>query len=95
MKKLPCQKAPCANCPFRKDTLKGWLSHRIDEIVKAESFVCHKNKQLQCAGHMILLKEENRFYQLAKRLFGSTFDLKNQDTVFESKDDCIAHHTGD
>lgn len=36
--KVPCTKKPCANCPFRKDTLKGWLEHRIEEIVEADSF---------------------------------------------------------
>ena len=62
-------KKPCSQCPFRKDTMKGWLgSDRIAEILKADSFVCHKKTELQCAGHMLLKKQENTFIQIAERL---------------------------
>jgi len=89
---------PCANCPFRKDTLKGWLgARRMTEIIKAESFVCHKTtsgKQIerkQCAGHMLLLTYNNEFYRLAKRLLPN-FNLTGRELVFDSVTDAIKHH---
>lgn len=92
--KLPCTKAPCKNCPFKKDTLKGWLNNRIEEIVNADSFTCHKThdpNRLQCSGHMILVKEENIFYRTAKAM-GILPNFKGQEQIFDSKEDCIKHH---
>ena len=38
MKKLPIMQTPCNNCPFRKDSLKGWLgSERMTEISESET----------------------------------------------------------
>lgn len=88
---LPNQKHPCKNCPFRKDTLKGWLNKSIEEIIGAESFVCHKQTKLQCAGHMILNGTNNKFVAMAMAL-GIDTKLKGRDIVFESKQDCINHH---
>jgi len=95
---LPNRKTPCKNCPFRKDTLKGWLgAERMKGIIQQRSFVCHKTTQkemkdrLQCAGHMILMGEDNGFVSLAK-LFGHDTQLKGQDLIFDSKEDCIDHH---
>lgn len=89
---LPCTKSPCGNCPFRKDSQKGWLGEdRIKEILKSDSFVCHKNNSLQCSGHMHLLGNENAFVDMARRL-NIDPKLKNRDLVFETKEDCINHH---
>lgn len=91
--KIPCVKKPCKDCPFRKDTLKGWLGkNRMVEILGSESFVCHKNTNLQCAGHMILKKEDNGFVKLAKRL-NDNLELKGQTLVFADQQSCIDHHT--
>lgn len=91
-KNIPYQKAPCADCPFRKDTLKGWLGkERMTEICQADSFVCHKRNDLQCAGHMTLLKTDNMFVRLMAVL-GMQPIIKNQESIFESVEDCIAHH---
>ena len=41
-------KKPCSNCPFRKDSLKGWLGEaRATQIAKDvilgdQTFACHK-----------------------------------------------------
>ena len=93
IKKLPNCTKPCKDCPFRKDLLKGWLgSDRMTQILKQESFTCHKtNKSLQCAGHMLINKEENEFYRLAKRLNAPLF-LTGQELVFQTKKECINHH---
>lgn len=96
---LPCRKSPCANCPFRKDVLEGWLGeHRAIEIAEADSFVCHKTAygkrrdRLQCAGHMILRKDRNTFYALAKA-FKIPTGITGDDLIFDNELDFIKHHT--
>lgn len=91
-------KAPCGQCPFRKDSLKGWLGKaRMTELCEADSFVCHKTAygaerdRKQCAGHMILRGEGNKFVHLAKRL-GFDLGLRGHDKVFESTTNAINHH---
>lgn len=92
MSKLPHIKKPCRDCPFKKDTLRGWLGEeRMTEILAADSFVCHKKTDMQCAGHMLINGLENGFVRLASRLH-ITLDLTGKDQVFESKAACIAHH---
>lgn len=89
---LPHQRKPCANCPFRTDCLKGWLGEdRMIGILEAESFICHKKNNLQCAGHMLLNGQHNGFVRLTTRLH---IDLKltGKELVFDSKEACIAHH---
>ncbi|MBM64114.1 MAG: hypothetical protein CL484_14290 [Acidobacteria bacterium] len=92
MPKLPHIQKPCRDCPFRKDTLKGWLGkQRMVEILAAESFVCHKKTDMQCAGHMLLKGGENAFVQLAGRL-NIPLDLSGADLVFDTETACITHH---
>jgi len=89
---LPNCKKPCKDCPFRKDSLKGWLGERrIKEIVNSDSFVCHKNHSLQCAGHMLLNNESNAFYNTAM-LMGVSLNLSGSELIFDSKDECLKHH---
>lgn len=88
--KLPHVRKPCKDCPFRKDCMKGWLN-RMPEILEADSFVCHKNTDLQCAGHMLLKGEANAFVRLAGR-FGFILPLKGRELVFDTEKDCIDHH---
>ena len=88
---LPHRRHPCGNCPFRKDVLKGWLGNRIEGDLKSPSFVCHKNNDLQCAGHMLLLKEANIYYRLAKYR-KIDLQLKGEHLIFDSREDCIRHH---
>jgi len=102
--KLPNKAKPCSNCPFRVDTLKGWLGEsRIKEILQADSFVCHKTTDirktknsgkiapLQCAGHMIIKGDNNEFVRLAKRL-GIETGLTGQELIFTSEQECINYH---
>lgn len=101
--KLPIMQTPCNNCPFRKDSLKGWLgSERMTEILESDSFVCHKttskdkpdsdNKhRKQCAGFMIIQKDRSTAVRIAKVL-KIDLELKGQDLIFENKQDCINHH---
>ena len=89
---LPNVKKPCANCPFRKDSVKGWLGEAVmTEILNEGSFVCHKKQHLQCAGHMLIKGSSNDFVQLANRL-GFEIELSGQELVFETSDQCIKHH---
>jgi len=89
---LPYCKAPCAECPFRKDSLKGWLgAERMSEILEAKTFVCHKNTSKQCAGHMIIKDMGNDFVKLASRLSIPT-PLSGRELIFEDESACISHH---
>lgn len=91
--RLPNVKQPCRDCPFRKDSLKGWLGkERMTEILASQSFVCHKNNDLQCAGHMLIKGQENDFVRLADRLKLPT-GLNGRELVFGSTAECIAHHS--
>ncbi|WP_439835094.1 DUF6283 family protein [Aeromonas caviae] len=93
MPKLPNVTRPCRDCPFRKDSMKGWLGkERMEQILASDSFTCHKKRHLQCAGHMLLKGEENTFVQLAGR-FGMELDLSGRELVFDSRQACVAHHT--
>lgn len=92
MRKLPHVKKPCKDCPFRKDSLQGWIGKdRITEILAADSFVCHKKTDLQCAGHMLINGNDNGFVRLSGRL-GITLDLSGREQVFDNQEACILHH---
>jgi hypothetical protein len=84
---------PCSHCPFKKDTLKGWLGEeRATEIVQAFAFTCHKtNEKLQCAGHMIVSKERSRYVATAE-YYNIPLNLKGQNVVFDTEEDFINHH---
>lgn len=89
---LPHIKKPCRDCPYRKDALKGWLgADRVRELLAAESFVCHKKLDRQCAGHMLIKGEANAFVRMANRL-QIPLELSGRELVFESQDQCIEHH---
>lgn len=90
---LPNVKKPCKHCPFRKDSLKGWLGEeRMAGILNSDSFVCHKKTDLQCAGHMLINGDSNSFVRLANRL-GIELKLSGAGLVFDSQQDCIEHHS--
>ena len=92
MNRLPHVKKPCKDCPFRKDTLKGWLGEeRMKDILASDSFVCHKNTNLQCAGHMLINGDSNSFVNWAKRV-GAELQLTGRELVFDSHVKCIEHH---
>ncbi len=91
-----CQ-APCNNCPFRKDSLKGWLGEqRMKGITEQISFVCHKDNTRQCAGHLIINEKDEQngnssFYRLAQSLV-IDLKLKNKDIIFDTIEEVIKHH---
>lgn len=90
--KIPHVKKPCKHCPFRKDAKKGWLGEdRMKDFLDTDSFVCHKNPKLQCAGHMILKGNENVVVRAAK-IMEIPITLEGEDLVFESKNECSSHH---
>ncbi len=92
MSRLPHQKKPCVQCPFRKDILEGWLgAERMTQILETDSFVCHKKTGSQCAGHMLLIGDENAFVRLAKVL-NIDLALSGRELVFDTKQDCNTHH---
>ena len=92
MPKLPNMPKPCRDCPFKKDAKKGWLgAPRMREILLAESFVCHKKNDHQCAGHMLIKGSDNGFVRLAEHL-NIPLNLAGAELVFESDTACIEHH---
>ena len=91
--KLPYMNSPCPDCPFTAKCMEGWLGEeRIKEILSADTFVCHKRHDLQCAGHMIIKGDANTFVRLADRL-GIPVALTGQDKVFNTEQECVEHHT--
>lgn len=90
--KIPCVKKPCKDCPYRKDSLKGWLGkERMTELLSTDSFVCHKNTALQCAGHMLIKGDANIFVRTAKAQ-KIELSIKGRDLVFDTEQQCIDHH---
>lgn len=72
--------------------MEGWLGEdRAKEIAEAQSFVCHKNTSLQCAGHMIICRHHNEFVRTATRL-NVDLGLKGDVLVFDNVQDFIDHH---
>lgn len=91
--KLPHVTRPCRDCPFRKDSLKGWLGEsRMADILKMDSFFCHKKTAKQCAGHMIIKGDSSTFVQLARRV-RFKLELSGHELVFSCQQLCIKHHT--
>lgn len=101
------QKKPCVNCPFRKDqgALFGLHPERIDEIVNAPAFQCHKTvtglgapdkvQKQQCAGLMALLHKEkkpNQIMQVAERLTEWRAANLDGSNVFDSIEQAKAEH---
>lgn len=90
--KLPHMKRPCADCPFRKDTLKGWLGEkRMTSILEDSRFVCHKKTDMQCAGHMLIKGSDNDFVRLAGQM-GIKLELSGRELIFDDSQACINHH---
>lgn len=90
--KIPCVKKPCKDCPYRKDSLKGWLGEeRMTELLNTDSFVCHKNTELQCAGHMLIKGDANIVVRVAK-IYKEDLKLKGEDLIFDTEQQCIDHH---
>lgn len=93
MSKLPHMKRPCKDCPFRKNSLKGWLGEaRASEFARCSNFLCHKDTDFQCAGHMIMRGQNNDFVRMASRL-NANLDLKGESLIFERSQDFINHHS--
>lgn len=63
----------------------------MPEILEGDSFVCHKNNKLQCAGHMLIKGKANSFVRLAGRL-RIDLPLSGRKLIFETEQDCISHH---
>ena len=99
-------KKPCKDCPFKTDTLEGWLGEERAEEISNDliynqgTFACHKTlqaaKQEHCAGALILLEKldrPNQMMRIAERL--GYYDRSKLDmfaNVFDDQDDFIERH---
>lgn len=93
---------PCKNCPFRKTTLQNWLhKETVKDIVETDSFVCHEtidNDRKQCAGHMLLMGNNNVFIRLLRAMqMTDTIDnlMQHRHLIFDSIQDFAEHHSND
>ena len=69
---------PCSNCPFRSDKLFPLRKGRVEEIINAGAFTCHKTvdysgevptdskKSEHCAGLLIMLEHMERPHQMMR-----------------------------
>lgn len=104
-------KAPCSECPFKRDNagMFEFSEARINEIVSAVAFQCHKTiqydapygvkikKPQQCAGLMALLHAEgkpNQIMQVAERLEGFDASKISTNNTFKTVREAIKAHTG-
>ncbi len=77
--KLPCTKTPCSNCPFRKDTLDGWLGEdRMREMLNADSFVCHKKNRFTMLRIYVSKKRGEQFLQIGKENVWGFISIKRR-----------------
>lgn len=90
---LPYRKSCCGACPFLNlpKHLPCLGEQRAKEILEAESFVCHKNNSLQCAGHMMLMKKKNVFVRMASVL-ALPLELKDNKFLVKSEEEFINLH---
>lgn len=103
-------KTPCANCPFKIGQGSLFRLQRLDEIVAATAFQCHKtvdysgdepeagDKPQQCAGLMGLLLnagEPNQIMQVAMRLGYLDAEAIDRASCYQSLEDArLAHESG-
>lgn len=87
-------KRPCSDCPFRRDSLHGWLGGYLPEMFTnaahgEERMPCHLVKGMQCAGAGIfrgnVFKSPRNKELLTLR--------PDREVVFSSTQEFIQHHT--
>lgn len=82
------KRKPCKDCPMRKDASGAISQHLGINIITASSFTCHKTKdpnRRQCAGHLIMMREENEYYLNAKEL-NIDLKLRGKELIMNKKD---------
>lgn len=99
-------KSPCAECPFRKTSLNGWLGgltakETHDYVLDEADFACHmtrnksKNKMSRCKGSQLFLinhcKLPRKNMVLQKALEQTKKEGHNTDDYLGF--DFIKHHT--
>lgn len=89
-------KKPCKDCPFRLDSMKGWLGEsRITEIIDADTFACHKTLNgvlKQCAG-FLLFKGQEAAYKRVADAYKIDLELEGRELVFQDRESLIKHHS--
>lgn len=85
-------KTPCHDCPWRRDSLNGWLGDLTpEEWIRSASnetrMECHTQLGAQCAGAAIYRRNT------CKRVDPPHLVLeKNHETVFSTPMEFVAHH---
>lgn len=72
---LPHMVRMCSSCPFNKkskaDYSKTLSKERINSIIKATNFICHRSKESdrkQCHGHMFMFPNTNSYVKMSQDL---------------------------
>jgi hypothetical protein len=82
---------PCSDCPFRRESLRGWLGGETPQAFRAcahsdAPILCHVDQEWHCAGAAI--------YRANVVQRDAPFLLPpNKDIVFDHPDQFVAHHT--
>lgn len=99
---------PCAECPFRKDSIKGWLGGEtaqstFDMVRHEADFACHmtRHKKVEemsrCRGFLLFSKKISKIpkfnKELAKALEEIPFKEAIKETNILSLPEFIKHHT--
>ena len=98
---------PCNECPFRKDSLKGWLggetAQSTFDMVKSETdFACHKTRSKKptemsrCRGFLLFTRKIAKIpkynTELHKAVMAIDYKTASESDIL-SLPDFIKHHT--
>ena len=100
-------KNPCSECPFRKDSAKGWLGGEtakstLDYAFNEADFACHKtrhkaiDKMSRCRGFLLFMRKmakSPRYNKpLAECLNAIDFNMATKSNIL-SVPDFLKHHS--
>lgn len=85
--------APCNDCPWRRDSLNGWLGgHSAEEFVRIAGsdipYACHTVMNQQCAGMAVYRRNTLKMPRPPALILE-----KDKETVFATPTEFINHHT--
>lgn len=99
-------KSPCIECPFRKDSLKGWLGgltaqETHDYVLSEANFACHMTRKKsnenmsRCKGSQIFLNIHCKVPKVNMKLLRAVRQTRkeNHDTSKYLGFDFLTHHS--
>lgn len=100
-------KKPCAACPFKEDSLRGWLGGEtvqstLDFVNREVDFACHKTRHKKeenmsrCKGYLLFMKKQCKLPKYNKDLEKCVREIdynEAQESNILSVPNFIKHHT--